>query len=126
MRNLLKETLKIMEDNNLHISDIYYIGTRRTSCTWDQFQILANREYDSGYGGQRVLRFLTIMFHDRSKLVRKEYDGSEWWEYEPVFKIPEYKNPLRTLFYEDISWDDMYDIDEDWMDDPEIERFEYV
>ena len=27
----------------------------------------------------------------------KEYDGSEWWEYEPPFRVPETQKPFKLV-----------------------------
>lgn len=43
-------------------------------------------KYDSGYGSQKL--FGTIWLKDSQWLTR-EYDGSEWWEYNRFPEIPE-------------------------------------
>lgn len=42
-------------------------------------------EYDNDFGWQEV--YGTIMFNDSTWIERREYDGSEWWEF---FKVPDY------------------------------------
>ena len=44
-------------------------------------------EYDNGYGMQELGGL--VWFDDNSWLERREYDGSEWWEYKQYPKIPE-------------------------------------
>ena len=46
-------------------------------------------EYDSGYGGQEL--FGTIWFKDGTWASRREYDGSEWWEYNECPPLPKLK-----------------------------------
>ncbi len=43
---------------------------------------LLNKEYDDGYGGQRLDGI--IVFKDGTWLSRGEYDGSEWWDYNTI------------------------------------------
>lgn len=43
--------------------------------------------YDNDYGGQEL--FGIVWLEDNTWLERGEYDGSEWWEYKEVPKIPE-------------------------------------
>lgn len=80
MSNLLQETILEIKHLNLDIKDIIHIGNNEYKCTWDEFSILANFEYDDGYGLAEVAMDLTIVFNDGSRLVRWEYDGSEGWE----------------------------------------------
>lgn len=93
MRNLQEETLEAIKAVGKNIEDIAYCDIYksdwrnekdRTICI-DNFDINAlNLKYDAGYGSQEIFGF--IVFTDNSWLQRREYDGSEWWEY---FKTPE-------------------------------------
>jgi hypothetical protein len=38
-----------------------------------------------------------VVFTDGGFLRREEYDGSEWWEYEPPFRVPETQKPFRLV-----------------------------
>jgi len=49
---------------------------------------LAGIEYDSMYGRQNVDG--RIWTKNLTTLIRKEYNGSEWWEEYPFFPIPSY------------------------------------
>lgn len=40
---------------------------------------------------------LVVVFTDGGFLRREEYDGSEWWEYEPPFRGPETQKPFRLV-----------------------------
>ena len=92
MENLLEETLKILEDNNLLREDIEWIGSGDCYFTLDEFIKVANKaDYDSGYGGNEVAGDLLVVGKDWW-LERGEYDGSEWWSLKrlpikPVKKI---------------------------------------
>lgn len=82
--------------------DILFIGNlfHGTSCDWGKFKELADIEYDSGYGGHEIDLGLVIIFKDLSRLYREEYDGSEWWNYQPAFKLPEETKELTTVKYD--------------------------
>lgn len=43
-------------------------------------------EYNNGYGGQKL--FGVIWLEDNTWFERGEYDGSEWWNYKSLPKIP--------------------------------------
>lgn len=81
--NLLKETIEDIKESGHSISDVHFVGSidGKYSMTWDEFEELANIEYDNGYGAPEVATDLIIQFTDTSYLKRDEYDGSEWWSY---------------------------------------------
>lgn len=103
--NLLEETIKEIKKNNQKVSNIIFIGSMISghSCSWKQFRKLADKEYDNGYGGSEVATDLIIVFKGGGRLVRQEYDGSEWWEYiEPfIFWIHNKRKEIKTLFGND-------------------------
>lgn len=107
MTNLLNETQSAISDSGKSIDDITFIGVLETGqvCTWDEFQQLADIEYDSGYGGAEILDMLVIVFSDQSHLRRGEYDGSEWWEYIPIPSIPVDQKPLKSVLNRS-KWED--------------------
>ena len=49
--------------------------------TLKEFKKHADFKYDDGFGGEEIPHDLIIYFNDKSYIVRREYDGSEWWEY---------------------------------------------
>jgi hypothetical protein len=68
--------------------------TKTIRLKWDFDEVDLNRflaeldfEYDHSFGGQRL--FGLIWFTDGSWMERGEYDGSEWWEYKKMPRIPE-------------------------------------
>lgn len=98
--NLLRETIEVVERSGHKIEDIIFIGSEKSghSCTWDEFALLANREYDDSYGSAEVARDLIIAFSDGAQLFREEYDGSEWWGLISPFVTPAIKKPIGSLF----------------------------
>lgn len=99
MSNLLSETKKAIKGSGHKPGDIIFIGSTDSghSCTWEEFEKLADFEYDNGYGGQEVAEDLRIVFSDGSSMWRGEYDGSEWWEYGEPFEMPKELRPIKTL-----------------------------
>lgn len=98
--NLLEETRESIKESGHLPEDIVFIGSVESGheCTWDQFVTLADREYDSGYGGQEVASDLIVVFSDGQQMRRSEYDGSEWWSFFVPFKRPEERRPISRLF----------------------------
>ena len=82
MTNLLEETLGVMDKFGLTYEDVTYVGSENNQyqMTWDEFESLADMDYDSGYGAPEVATDLEIRFQDGTYFVRAEYDGSEWWD----------------------------------------------
>lgn len=119
MRNLLQETIEVLNEHNKTLDDVVCIcdiGER-----WDRekreyidfsgrisvedFKKIADRKYDSGFGCAEVNENLLVIGDD-FWLERREYDGSEWWEYQ-VF--PDYKNVPEgkiTIFYNEKTEED--------------------
>ena len=93
--NLLKETIEDIHRFGKSLSDISFIGSsiKDINISWEQFLILANKEYDNGYGSQEVSKDLIIVFNDGSYMDRSEYDGSEWWSYRKVREKPHPSSP---------------------------------
>lgn len=100
--NLLSETIQAIAESCHTPEQIIFIGSEISGhrCTWEEFQILANREYDNGYGygGQKVARDLVVVFIDGSKLEREGYDGSEWWRFSEPFEMPPDAKQISDLF----------------------------
>lgn len=104
MTNLLTETLGTLARNQKAPSDVRWVGVLKQSWrkegdgpaigAWDDFERLANFDYDAGYGGNEVSAYLVIV-GDGWWLERGEYDGSEWWEFKTLPQKPDKANPLR-------------------------------
>ena len=110
--NLLTETVEFMEFIDESPEDIIFIGSEHSGyeCTWDEFVILADREYDSGFGAQEVAEDLIIVFSDGCRMFRREYDGSECWRYVRPFVRPEETKKIRRLFVCNVGWETLAEI----------------
>jgi len=98
---LLNETVDKINQSGLDLDDIIFIGSKdgKYSCNWLEFETLADRDYDSGYGGQEVASDLIIAFKCGTVMSRTEYDGSEWWSVVVPFKPFDFKGKsIPTLF----------------------------
>lgn len=113
--NLLKETKEDIASSGHTPDDVVFIGSRASGhqCTWAEFEKLANREYDSGFGAQEVASDLEVVFSDGSTMWRHEYDGSECWHFSKPFVAPEKTLPIRCLFVVPprVGWETLGDID---------------
>jgi hypothetical protein len=106
---LLAETIEAIEKSGHSITDVVFIGSEEGyECTWQEFETLANKSYDSGFGAAEVAKDLIVVFSDGTKLWRGEYDGSEWWEYSTPFKKPAECKPIKRLMGG--MWDTLRDM----------------
>lgn len=114
--NLLTETIKAIEMSGHKPSDIVFIGSENSghSCSWLRFKVLANREYNNGYGSQKVAKDLLIVFSDGVQMSRSEYDGSEWWNFHTPFKKPAKIERIESLFVteDQVGWESLASIHE--------------
>lgn len=83
--NFLQETKSAISWSGHSIKDITFIGSTDSGyeCTWEQFRVLADVDYDCGFGSAYVANDLVIKFGDGSIIWRDQYDGSESWEQAP-------------------------------------------
>jgi len=93
--NLLDETKKIMSDHDLTADNICFIGSQESGyfCSWDEFEVLAFREYNRRYGWAHVASDLVIIFDNGYKLRRVYAWGGERWEY-----IQYKKKKIKSVF----------------------------
>jgi len=112
--NLLHETIDDIKRSGHSLEDVVFIGSRESGhrCSWAEFEILADRQYYAGFGGQEVASDLEVIFSDNSSMRRIEYDGSESWEYSVPFVMPEDSEGIKTLFCK-IGWDSLKEINEE-------------
>ncbi len=98
MANLLEETIEILEENDKTFDDVIGVCGNEFQISIEDFKLLANREYDDGYGSQEVASDLVVVGKD-FWLERHEYDGSEWWEYKSNFNLSElpFKKVRRVI-----------------------------
>ena len=113
--NLYKETKELIDALHQNVDDIIFIGSEDSghSCTWDEFTTLADFEYDSGYGSQKVAKDLVIVFRDMTMLYREEYDGSEWWGARQPFLMPKDRLPIQTLGGNGHMWEALLAMNEE-------------
>ena len=83
MRNLGKETISFLKKHGKKWSDVVGVCGNDFQITKEQFLELADKRYDSGYGGNEVALDLKVVGKD-FWLERNEYDGAEWWEYKEI------------------------------------------
>lgn len=112
MINLLEETKRDIEDAGYKTENIVFIGSQETGhqCTWNEFCVLADKEYGDGFGSQNVASDLIIVFDDGAFMRRAEYDGAEWWEFKRPFVPPKEKKKIKTLFPG--MWRKLYEAEE--------------
>jgi len=110
--NLLIETTEDIRESGHTPDDIVFIGSEYSghSCTWDEFQLLANFEYDNGFGAQRIASDLIIVFKDGTSMWRYEYDGSESWYYSKPFSEPKVRKPIKILGGSKFAWDTLQEM----------------
>lgn len=113
--NLLRETINVIKNLPQSVDDIVFIGSEASghSCTWEEFYTLADFEYDSGYGSQKVAKDLVIVFRDMTMMCREEYDGSEWWEVRHPFLMPKDRLPVQTLGGNGHMWESLRAMNEE-------------
>ena len=111
-QTFLNETLESIKFSGHTHKDIIFIGSEKTghSCTWQEFEKLADFTYDNGFGSTKIATDLKIVFSDGATMWRGEYDGSEWWEYSQPFKMPTELKPIRRLGSDDHLWDTLEDM----------------
>lgn len=94
LTNLWKETVAFLKENGKGIDDIVFIYGNGYEIDVDDFVRIAKAcDYDAGFGGQRIPGDLSIVGDDWW-MERREYDGSEWWEF---LKKPERPSQKRKL-----------------------------
>ena len=105
MINAKEEFLKIVNDYkvigaSISFGDSWSESEERfvlkplyTKKNFEDFLKFLDREYDSGYGGQKL--FGVIFCEDGVWMQRGEYDGSEWWEYKELPEKPTAKGNVQ-------------------------------
>lgn len=101
MANLLHQTLATLARMDETPAEIMFIGSEATNhqCTWDEFCVLADKDYDNGFGIEEVATDLVIICRSGARMWRNSYDGSEWWEFSKPFDQPKVeRKPITSLF----------------------------
>jgi hypothetical protein len=85
--NLLAETLHTLEQNGKSPLIVNWVGSLdgKYAISFAGFRLIANVNYDAGFGAQEVAVNLVVVGDDWW-LERHEYDGSEWWEFKSIPK----------------------------------------
>jgi hypothetical protein len=97
--NLLKETIDYLAEHSLAPNDVEFVKSGAKCFTWETFSILADKEYDDGYGVNEVCLQLKIVGKS-FWLERREYYGSEWWEFKEQPKFSEIELPVKSDVWE--------------------------
>lgn len=97
--NLLGETKSAISRSGHSTDDVRFVGSRdeKLGIPWSQAEPVLDIDYDDDYGSQEIAADLVVVFTDGGFLRREEYDGSEWWEYEPPFRVPETQKPFKFV-----------------------------
>ena len=113
MTNLLEETKECIAEAGKTPEDIKFIGSTNSgySCTWQEYVVLADVDYDDGFGGQEVATDLKVIFTDGTYMERGEYDGSEWWIFNKPQTIPTERKEIHTLITGS-NWESLEEIHE--------------
>ena len=110
MINLLEETKRVIEENNHGVDEVKWLGSANFGWfKWEDFEQIADIEYDNGYGAPEIAQDLLVVGEDWW-LERHEYDGSEWWEFKTTPSKPDgYSKPkgLKAII---IGWEDLSEI----------------
>ena len=79
--NLWSETIETLKINEKDWKDVLKIGTEKGYIKKELFKKLAKEtNYDNGYGAVEIAEDL-IIEGKGFRMIRGEYDGSEWWDY---------------------------------------------
>lgn len=97
--NLLDETKSAISRSKHSTDDVRFVGSRdeKLGIPWSQAEKVLDIDYFDGYGVQEIAADLVVAFTDGGFLRREEYDGSEWWEYEPPFRVPTSQKPFKLV-----------------------------
>lgn len=105
MSNLLKETLELFKDLDITEEEVLWVGTLRSHMTWEHFKLIADVQYDSGFGSQEIACDLLIVGTDWW-LERTEYDGAEAWDFKTYPTKPEKERHPQTVITDGYPLDD--------------------
>lgn len=94
LTNLLDETIQVLHNNDKTSNDVLFVQTPDGYFTWDEFAAVAKTiNYYDGYGTVEINPSIVIVGQDWW-LERREYDGSEWWDF---LEKPEITAPIELL-----------------------------
>ena len=112
MTNLLQETKNDILRSGHTIADIKFIGSadEEYACTWAEFEVLADVEYDSGYGSAEIAGDLVVRFTDGSHMRRYEYDGLDRWEFDLPVRRRIWRASKRIRILKHGMWESVADM----------------
>ena len=99
--NLLEETIKVLKENNIKQQEVLWVGAHSAYMSWNKFKAKANIEYNASYGREEINVDLLVVGADWW-LERHEHDGSEWWEFKTLPKLPKKREDIdiwQSKFY---------------------------
>lgn len=130
MTHFYNETLSFLHRNGYKKADVAYCTMLRRSTklhedfefqfSFDTFKSNADFEYHSGYGSAEIEESLKIVLNDGCWIERREYDGSEWWEFvkPPTFDSQKFIKNCNIDFHSPLrrAWDVWDDDESEWDD----------
>ena len=97
MKNLLNETISVLGEYGKSSKDVEWVGNSNWGWfTWKDFEQLAGKMYDDGYGLPEVAIDLVIAGKDWW-LERYEYNGAEKWIFKTLQKPKKYRKPKKIF-----------------------------
>lgn len=103
---LLQETIDKLTEHGKTPVDVCWVGSKdgKLSITWEKFTKITDLVYDSGFGGQEVATDLVVVGVSWW-LDRREYDGSEWWDFHSLPVMRPDAKPYSLVAKGGCSWE---------------------
>jgi len=114
LTNLLTETIRALDWHEKKPEDVWWVGSGdgKLAVSWKAFTEMANIEYDSGYGSQKIASDLVVV-GDSWWLSRHEYDGSESWSYHTIPVLLESAKGFTRVEEDHKHWVTLEEMDQD-------------
>lgn len=111
--NLLSETLNDISASGHTVEDVDWVGSVDYGWfTWDEFERLADFDYDASFGSAAIAGDLKVVFTDGNYMKRGEYDGSEWCEYNAPITKPNTRKVPTTVGGNRFMWESLSEMNE--------------
>lgn len=129
--NLWEETVETLKMNGKSWEDVLRIGTREGYISKELYKKLSKEtDYDNGYGSSKIAEDLMIEGKG-FRLVRGEYDGSEWWDYVTLenfignkklenIKVLSVENSNKILGNDYVGWENLKELNTNRVIEEEI------
>lgn len=96
--NLLEETIAVLGENGKTPADVLWVGDGKLAVSWSRFaKMIQGVVYDSGFGRAEICGGLLVV-GNWWWLERKEYDGSERWDFK---ELPKLGHNARAFKFDD-------------------------